>query len=244
MATVDIHHLQPDIGSLLHAVSFRALMEGTDYDKLEFVGICQCCLIHKIQLHLVGDNILKLVITIHLLLSYRLGHERLMEIRHSFISNVKLARICIESGLYRYHQDLNERQLCAFRYIRHLRLGEHSWRPSGFDFMNQFCASQSIEWPSNDWDPAAKDERRKQKITLFIKSMKLSGHKMLADVLEAVIGAFYVDKGIEAAVNVIDRMGVAQVDYICESMRNHKPFSHYSHLVCIDRTTWRSFLVD
>ena len=48
---------------------------------------------------------------------------------------------------------------------------------------------------------------------------------MLADVLEAVMGAFYFDSGIEAAVNVIDRLGVASVDYICESMSEHKPHS-------------------
>lgn len=49
---------------------------------------------------------------------------------------------------------------------------------------------------------------------------------MLADVLEAVVAACYLHCGIQSAVFVVDRLGVAPIQYIFEAMRRHT-FAYY-----------------
>ena len=70
---------------------------------------------------------------------------------------------------------------------------------------------------SENWGSASKSERGTEQLHSLLNK-NFAGYKMLADVLEAVIGAFHIDTGIEAAANIINSLGVVPISYICQSM--------------------------
>jgi dsRNA-specific ribonuclease len=132
-----------NLGHVLTAISASMAKEATDYQRYEFLG----------------DSLLKLITSIHLVANNPLWHEGLLSAaKDGIVSNERLARTARELGLD--------------RFILTKSFTGRKWRPY---YASQFTKedSQSV------------DEKR-----------ELST-KTLADVVEALMGAAFLDGGYE-----------------------------------------------
>ena len=77
-----------------------------------------------------------------------------------------------------------------------------------------------MECPMEDWNSKEKQERSTPSRHYFLVAWKcLEGCKMFADVVEAVLGACYLEGGIKLAVHVMNQLGIAPLDKIHHTMR-------------------------
>ena len=93
------------VGTLLDAVSFGAVTEGRDYNALEFVGESFETLCGELCADSgAGDTVVKLVSALYTCLSCSEGvsSQKMMEMRHKYVSNATLAKACVSSRLYKY----------------------------------------------------------------------------------------------------------------------------------------------
>lgn len=94
---------------LFESVTSKQCQEHLNYERLEFIG----------------DALLKYAASLYLYWAHPTAHEGMLtKKRESLVSNLKLAKACVENGLH--------------KYIRHVRLGDHPWRPAGCQFLDNF----------------------------------------------------------------------------------------------------------
>eukprot|EP00803_Ostreobium_quekettii_P002896 evm.model.scf_898EXC.5 EVM.evm.TU.scf_898EXC.5 scf_898EXC:44547-57562(-) len=173
----------PDVQMLYESVTSKHCGEHCNYERLEFMG----------------DALLKYAATMHLYWSFPEAHEGILtKKREAMVSNIRLAKVSQRLGLN--------------RCLRHIRLGDHPWRPAGCHFLDAFWASvggdmtNGAAWYGGRKGKAPPTQRQFE--TFKVK------FKLLADAVESLIGAFYAHGGIKAGFAVIDRMGLVPAQYL------------------------------
>jgi dsRNA-specific ribonuclease len=136
-----------DLNLVATAISASGAQEGTDYQRLEFLG----------------DSILKLFTSITLMAEYPRWHEGFLSAKKDrVVANARLSRAAVEVGLD--------------RYILTKSFTGHKWRP---------LYNSELLRPTT--------ESKRQMST-----------KILADVVEALIGAAYLDGAVEKALSCLE----------------------------------------
>eukprot|EP00210_Caulerpa_lentillifera_P008924 g8515.t1 len=140
------------------------------------------------RIEFLGDTVLKLIISLHV--SFSASDPAVAEHsddgRHYLLCNGSLARACVSYGLN--------------KYIRLDKLGDHSWRLPGHHLIKEIISKYNV-FP--------------QDLDMWYKPVKANyRHKVLADVVESVIGAFYIHRGFLAAVFITNELGIASIDYM------------------------------
>lgn len=136
-----------DLNLVATAISASGAQEGTDYQRLEFLG----------------DSILKLFTSITLMAEYPRWHEGFLSAKKDrVVANARLSRAAVEVGLD--------------RYILTKSFTGHKWRP---------LYNSELLQPTT--------ESKRQMST-----------KILADVVEALIGAAYLDGAVEKALSCLE----------------------------------------
>ncbi|RDB26587.1 Dicer-like protein 2 [Hypsizygus marmoreus] len=125
------------------------------------------------RLETLGDTVLKFVTGIQLLAEYPLWHEGYLSRKKDHaVSNVRLAKEAIAKGLYRW-------------IIRDRMLGK-KWKPNYLNGSDSVKNEPDVEpSPVVETDEKAKKKKQRQELST----------KVLADVVESLIGAAYIHGG-------------------------------------------------
>ncbi|XP_072998886.1 endoribonuclease Dicer homolog 3a isoform X1 [Typha latifolia] len=163
---------------------------------LEALTTLRCCEDFSLErLELLGDSVLKYAVSCSLFLKFPEKHEgQLSSQRSQIISNATLHRVGIEHGIQGYIRD------AAFEPRRWLAPGQLSIRPSPCK-----CGVEDSEVP--------KDIYVTDDTSIVIGKACDRGHrwicsKTISDCVEALIGAYYVGGGLNAAVAILKWLGI------------------------------------
>ncbi|KAM6559383.1 hypothetical protein CsatA_028622 [Cannabis sativa] len=164
---------------------------------LEGLTTLRCCENFSMErLELLGDSVLKYVVSCHLFLKYPKIHEgQLTSRRSSIICNKNLHKLGIDHKLQGYIRD------GAFDPRRWVAPGQHSLRPVPCK-----CGLDTLEVPLDQ-----KFQTEDPKVVLgktCDKGHRWMGSKTIADCVEALVGAYYVGGGLTAAIHTMKWFGI------------------------------------
>ncbi|CAE6478937.1 unnamed protein product [Rhizoctonia solani] len=164
---------------LLEALTLPSVQAGFDYQRLETIG----------------DSVLKVCMCSHLFIKYQGHHEgQLTAMKDSVVSNANLMRIGRQSPLSRF--------LITGSMPTH-----RTWKPP---------VSSTVPEPEEDADEQKdtdeqkddSDEKKDETETKDAAEQITFHTKSLADCTESTLGATYLSRGVEAALEVGDALGL------------------------------------
>ncbi|KAJ1310059.1 hypothetical protein OPQ81_006811 [Rhizoctonia solani] len=168
---------------LLEALTLPSVQAGFDYQRLETIG----------------DSVLKVCMCTHLFIKYQGHHEgQLSAMKDSVVSNANLMRIGRQSPLSRF--------LITGSMPTH-----KTWKPPASSTISELEEDSSEQKDDEQKDDEQKDDSGEQKDAADTKdkSEQVTFHtKSLADCTESTLGATYLGRGIEAALQVGDALGL------------------------------------
>ncbi|XP_022132011.1 endoribonuclease Dicer homolog 3a isoform X2 [Momordica charantia] len=163
-------------------------------EALTTLGCCESFSLERLEL--LGDSVLKYAVSCHLFLKFPEKHEgQLSSQRQQVICNATLHRLGIKCKLQGYIRD------SAFDPRRWVAPGQRTTRPVPCK-----CGVDTVEVPLDD-----KFCTEDPKVVLgkcCDKGHRWVVSKTIADCVEALIGAYYVNAGIDAALHVIKWLGI------------------------------------
>ncbi|GMH46000.1 hypothetical protein BSKO_13964 [Bryopsis sp. KO-2023] len=175
----------PDVMVLYESITSKNCQEHLDYERLEFIG----------------DALLKYVASMQLFWENPKANEGLLtKKREGLVSNTNLAKCCVNLNLH--------------RFLRHVRLGDHPWRPAGCQFLDGFWVMMGGDhrngatWYGGRSRKCSEENEQHQQEAVKVK------YKTLADAMESLIGAFFVSGGLRAGIALIDRMGLIPAKFL------------------------------
>ncbi|PON73127.1 Endoribonuclease Dicer-like3a [Parasponia andersonii] len=190
---------------------------------LEALTTLTCCENFSMErLELLGDSVLKYVVSCHLFLKYPKKHEgQLSARRSSTVSNSNLYKLGTDHKLQGYIRD------SAFDPRRWVAPGQYSLRPVPCK-----CGVDSLEVPLD-----RKFQTEDPKVVVgkcCDKGHRWMGSKTIADCVEALIGAYYVGCGLTAAIHMMKWFGIdaeLEPSLVLEaisiaSLRSYTPKAH------------------
>ncbi|KAH9948839.1 P-loop containing nucleoside triphosphate hydrolase protein [Amylocystis lapponica] len=140
------------------------------------------------RLETLGDTVLKFIVSIQVFADHPLWHEGYLARRKDHVvSNVKLAQEAIRKGLY--------------QWIIRNRFVPRKWKP------RYLTNDPSAPVAKEDTSSTSPDSKEKGKIKEKKKRQDLST-KVLADVVEALIGASYEHGGFDIAIDCVTKFGL------------------------------------
>ncbi|KAJ1417342.1 hypothetical protein B484DRAFT_454009 [Ochromonadaceae sp. CCMP2298] len=176
----------PSIGRMLEAMSPKHALEARDSERLETLG----------------DSFLKFAISVHLFHHKQGANEgSLTRMRSLYVSNKALCKAALDTGLSKYM-----RLVPLSRGVNNLEfLPPGMAQPADLPHCSVWCTDimqqkrPSVCWQATD--------------TLFdrlaVRTRRLPvGFKKLADFVEAVIGACFLDAGVQGGISAIKAFGV------------------------------------
>lgn len=172
---------------------------------LEALTTLRCCENFSMErLELLGDSVLKYTVSCHLFLKYPKKHEgQLSALRSKAVCNANLHKLGSSHKLQGYIRD------SPFDPRRWIAPGQQSIRP-----VPCLCGVDTLEVPLD-----RKFQTEDTKIVVgkcCDKGHRWMGSKTVADCVEALIGAYYVDGGLLAAVHLMQWLGIdAEVEPSC-----------------------------
>ncbi|KAK1288094.1 hypothetical protein QJS10_CPB19g01166 [Acorus calamus] len=152
------------------------------------------------RLELLGDSVLKYAVSSHLFLNYSKKHEgQLSSLRSQAVCNATLHKLATERNLQGYIRD------GAFDPRRWVGPGHRSLRPVACN-----CGVDTAEVP-------LESKYTSEDNAIVVSKSCDRGHrwicsKTIADCAEALIGAYYVGGGLNAAIPLMKWLGIA-VDF-------------------------------
>ncbi|XP_047170030.1 endoribonuclease Dicer homolog 3a isoform X2 [Vigna umbellata] len=148
------------------------------------------------RLELLGDSVLKYVVSCHLFLKYPKNHEGHLSAKRSLaVCNSTLHKLAIERKLQGYIRD------SAFEPRRWVAPGQRSIHPVSCD-----CGLETLEVPL---DVKFHTEDPKVVVGKFCdRGHRWMCSKTISDCVEALIGAYYVGGGLFASLNVMKWLGI------------------------------------
>lgn len=188
---------------LIEAITCGSSLEGIDYQRLEILG----------------DSILKFVTSEFLFYAYPNAFEGVLtQKRTELNSNNNLFKIAVELKVYRYMQ-------AKVFNVKH-------WSPQGLvkvipesELEDPDFSDEELEefYDEIGWDKIL-EENGQVKIEPRKQELEIS-NKQLADCIEALIGAAYVQGGIELAIDLSKTLGILR-DFSLEyqTTQNKKNF--------------------
>ncbi|KAK1262916.1 hypothetical protein QJS04_geneDACA009520 [Acorus gramineus] len=168
---------------------------------LEAITTMRCCEDFSLErLELLGDSVLKYAVSSHLFLNYSKKHEgQLSSLRSQAVCNATLHKLATERNLQGYIRD------GAFDPRRWVAPGHRSLRPVACN-----CGVDTAEVP-------LESKYTSEDNAIVVSKSCDRGHrwicsKTIADCAEALIGAYYVGGGLNAAIPLMKWLGIA-VDF-------------------------------
>ncbi|KAI4354367.1 hypothetical protein L6164_003236 [Bauhinia variegata] len=181
---------------------------------LEALTTLKCCENFSLErLELLGDSVLKYAVNCHLFLRYPSKHEgQLSYWSSSLISNSALYRLGIDRKLQGYIRD------SAFEPCRWVAPGQHCIYPVPCK-----CGVDTLEVPLGarfqTYNPAVRVGKCCDRGHRWMSS------KTISDCVEAIVGAYYVDGGLPAAIHTIKWLGLdVQMDYSAITRASIRPY--------------------
>ncbi|XP_068480547.1 endoribonuclease Dicer homolog 3a isoform X1 [Phaseolus vulgaris] len=189
------------------------------------------------RLELLGDSVLKYVVSCHLFLKYPKKHEGQLSTRRSLaVCNSTLHKLAIDRKLQGYIRD------SAFEPRRWVAPGQRSLHPVCCD-----CGLDTLEVPL---DVKFHTEDPKVVVGKFCdRGHRWMCSKTIADCVEALIGAYYVGGGLFASLNVMKWLGIGTelelslVDEAITAASLHSCVLKESEIECLEKKIGYEFSV-
>ncbi|KAI8537048.1 hypothetical protein RHMOL_Rhmol10G0304500 [Rhododendron molle] len=172
---------------------------------------------------LLGDAYLKWVVSRFLFLKYPQKHEgQLTRMRQQMVSNMVLYQYALKKGLQ--------------SYIQADRFAPSRWAAPGvlpvFDediketessfFHNERALTETVPEEGNGDDGYEDNEMEDGELESDSSSYRvLSNSKTLADVVEALIGVYYVEGGKNAANHLMKWIGIQRLEFVGDAVLDH-----------------------
>ncbi|KAJ4773845.1 Endoribonuclease Dicer [Rhynchospora pubera] len=191
--------------NILEALTAASCQEAFCYERAE----------------LLGDAYLKWVVSKFLFLKYPQKHEgQLTRIRQQLVSNMALYQYALNKGLQSYIQ---ADRFAPSRWAAPGVLPVFDEDSKEFDEESTTPTCPEVKEPGF-YDDCAEDIREEGELESDLGSYRVLSSKTLADVVEALIGVYYVAGGKEAANHFMNWVGI-HVDLDLNDISPNKPYN-------------------
>ncbi|CAN8252441.1 unnamed protein product [Cochlearia groenlandica] len=218
----------------LLSVSIPAIAEVSGHKVLEALTTEKCLERLSLErLEVLGDAFLKFVVSRHLFLHHdKLDEGQLTRRRSNVVNNSNLFRLAIRRNLQVYIRD-------------------QAFDPMQFFAFGHPCRVTCDEVAMKEIHSLDKDPGNLESNTGEIRCSKRHHwlrRKTIADVVEALVGAFLVDSGFKGAMEFLRWIGInvdfesLQVKYACGASRRYMPLTTVFNLTALENVLGYKFL--